>query len=127
VVERDSGEFRGKAFISEASAAQILKTPTWPAKKQSPPLSPRKAEKLATKRLHSLLHELKDPAEWDRGNICLEDVGVPDAKPRGDHYWIYIISFRCCSGNSAPSEFGLLNIVVLMDGTAIQPKFADQR
>jgi hypothetical protein len=104
-----------KRFDFEVTREQLLKTPLWRLKKDSPPLSPRKADKAATTKLRKLL---KDTKGWERDRICLQDMGD------GIH-WIYVIEFsqRGIYGGLPPD----LKIIVLMDGTVIEPKITDDR
>jgi hypothetical protein len=104
-----------KVFKTTVTREQIAKTPAWDAHSDFPPLSPRKAEQLATTEFHKLL---KDKTDWERKKISLEPVGD------GAH-WFYLVEF-------APNEPQLgvqasLEIVVLMDGKVVEPEVTDAK
>lgn len=105
----------GKKFDFEVTREQLMKAPVWKLQDDSPPLSPRKAEKAATTKFRKLL---KDSKGWERDRISLEDMGD------GVH-WIYVIEFSH-HGNydGLPPS---LKIIVLMDGTIIEPKITDRK
>jgi hypothetical protein len=101
----------GKRFDFEVTREQLLRAPPWAADQDSPPLSPRRAERLAATKLHELVSNRN---AWERKQIILENMGD------GVH-WIYIVEYsrvgEILGGLSLP-----FRVVILMDGTVIEPK-----
>jgi hypothetical protein len=105
----------GKRFTSTVTRDQLLKSPAWSLQDDLPPLSPRKADRLATAKFHELLKDTKD---WRRDRISLEDMGD------GIH-WIYVVEFGYhgdIGGLMIPYK-----ILILMDGTVVEPKVSDEK
>lgn len=105
----------GERFTSTVTREQLLKTPVWRLQDDSPALSARKADELATAKFHQLLQERKD---WRRDRISLEDMGD------GLH-WIYVVEFDYhgqLDGFAVPYR-----IVVLMDGTVVEAKASGEK
>jgi hypothetical protein len=104
-------------FMSRVTRDQLARTPAWDPTNEFPPLSPRKAEDSARAMLKKVLGERR----WIRPDITLKpfDVTADD----GDHReirWLYVLHFGLLSDPGGDS--GAFNIIVLMDGTAIEPK-----
>jgi len=87
----------------------VRRTPAWKASEEYPPLSPRRAETLATKKLKDLLN---DPEKWSRGKIILTDSG-------DNIHWYYVVEFENHIGEGTQPP--KMRIVVLMDGTIPEP------
>jgi hypothetical protein len=107
-------------YISTATRDRILKAPIWRAGRDNPPLSPRKADQLATNYYPRIPAHL--PGGMDRQYIALLDSGD------GLH-WVYVVQFTDLHGAYAglPPHFDL---IVLMDGTVVEPvaaRFGDHR
>ena len=105
----------GKKFVSTVTGERVLKTPVWRVDADSPPLAPRKAEHLATAKFQQLISDTKD---WKLQGITLEDAGD------GLH-WVYVIQFTQAGTWSGPAPF--LKVIVLMDGTVVEPKIRDNK
>jgi hypothetical protein len=100
----------GEPIEFDITSEQFLKTPIWKVQDDSPPLSPRKADKAATAMFHKLI---KNTAGWERESINLKSMGD------GVH-WVYEVVF-------SPVQLKLgvpptLHIFVLMDGAVVEPK-----
>jgi hypothetical protein len=103
----------GKVYQVIVSRAALDKTPAWKDDADNPPLSPRKAIKLADEARARLFKD-NDEWEWRRGSMELCDAGG------GRWYWsapyrayykdiVYII------------RLPEIHLVVLMDGTVAEP------
>jgi hypothetical protein len=99
----------GKRFDFEVTREQLLKTTAWKAEDDFPPLSPRKAEKLATIKFGKLIKNTKG---WERERISLQTIG-------DNERWFYVVEFSHHGSDGPPPYF---KIIVLMDGTVIEPK-----
>jgi hypothetical protein len=114
----DSLVSRAKRVESFVTQERVSKTPVWRLQQDSPPIQPRTAETRATAQFHKLLKDavlIKDTEGWELKTITLES-------PWGDLHWIYIVEF----GPHNP-QLGFqytLKIIVLMDGTVVEPKVA---
>jgi hypothetical protein len=108
-----TGVAGGKQFDFQVMREQLLKAPVWRLQDDFPPLSPRKAETLATAKFHELL---KDTTFFKRGPISLEDMGD------GIH-WIYVVEFDWDGPYAGPGTS--VPIMILMNGTVIEPKITD--
>jgi len=112
---RSFEDMDGKSFISEVTKEQLIEAPAWRSQDDFPPLSPRKADQLATAKFNELLEDRKD---WRRDSISLNEIGD------GSH-WIYVVEF-----NYHGDLGGLVlpyRIIVLMDGTVVEPKFSEDK
>jgi hypothetical protein len=101
---------------SRVTREQLLKAPAWPTQDDSPPLSPRQADALATAKFQKFVKEatrLKDTKLFRRDSISLVDMGD------GLH-WVYVVSFEWTGAIFGPPP--QVRIMVLMDGTVIEPK-----
>jgi hypothetical protein len=107
-------------FISTLTRDQLAKTPTWQQGSEFPPLSPRKAEDLAL----AMLHKIASERHWTQPDISLRAFDVEQGSSgHRDIRWIYVLQFRLVG--TMDFESGSLNIIVLMDGTVIEPKRVD--
>jgi hypothetical protein len=103
---------------SRVTREQLLKTPVWRVQDDSPPLSPRRADVLATARFQKLVKDVtrsKDTKYFMRDSISLVDMG-------DNLHWVYVVSFMWTGAISGPAP--QVRIMVLMDGTVIEPKVA---
>jgi hypothetical protein len=102
----------GKQFRFKVLAAELQKTPAWPADAAHPPLDPRKAAEIARKQMDELV---SDGTKWPLYEIRLATMGD------GLH-WIYIVAFEL-PRNPEIATFGIDNfrVIVLMDGRVIKP------
>jgi hypothetical protein len=121
-VKSDFKTLHSIQFVSRLTHDQLVKTPAWQSDSEYPPLSPRKAEKLALAMLHTIMGE----RDWSQPNISLKafDVGQ-DSSGQRDVRWFYVLQFGLVS--PAAYEGGSFNIIVLMDGTVIEPKRVDNK
>ncbi len=103
-----------RRFDFEVTREQLLKAPSWGVDQETPPLSPRRAERLAMTKFHQLVSDTKG---WVLKQIGIEDMGD------GLH-WIYIVDYKAPIQDLAGSLIGggEFRVVVLMDGTVIEPK-----
>ena len=105
-------------FMSRITRDQLVRTPAWDNGSEFPPLSPRKAEDQARAMLKKILGERR----WTEADIDLKpfDVTADDGNHRVVR-WLYVLHFGLVNDvdNNAGGAF---NIIVLMDGTAIEPK-----
>jgi hypothetical protein len=103
-----------RRFDFEVTREQLLKAPLWGVDQETPPLSPRRAERLAITKFHQLVYDTKG---WELKRISLEDMGD------GIH-WIYIVDYKAPTQDLGGSLIGggEFLVVVLMDGTVIEPK-----
>jgi hypothetical protein len=105
----------GKTYITRVSDVAIRKTPRWDDDSDSPPVPPRKALKLAEKMKKSLVD---NPDELRLMQLTL----TPHA---GGWFWLVVYSappdlLRRAEPDEPP-ELPSLDLVVLMDGTVIEP------
>lgn len=101
---------------SRVTREQLLKTPVWRVQDDSPPLSPRQADDLATARFQKLVKDVtlsKDTKFFMRDSISLVDMG-------DNLHWVYVVSFKWTGAVFGPPP--QVRIMVLMDGTVIEPK-----
>jgi hypothetical protein len=90
------------------------KSPSWNDDADNPPLSARKAIKLATQMKDSLVKDSKD-FKWVLSTASLE--------PVGDDKWFWLINFEAqFQGGLLDGHPHFLRLVVLMDGTVIKPQ-----
>jgi hypothetical protein len=104
-------------FMSRVTREQLARTPAWDPASEFPPLSPRKAEESS----RAVLGKILGGRRWSQPDIYLKpfDVTADD----GDHReirWLYVLHFGLLSDTG--DESGAFNIIVLMDGTAMEPK-----
>lgn len=103
-------------YVFNLSRKRLDSMPQWTSIQPNPPLSPRKAQEVAFKKLRELVP--KEP-KWRLISISLEPV---DEDSEGKFkFWIYVVRYE---GNSG-MVFGAtepFDIVVTMDGKAIDPE-----
>jgi hypothetical protein len=105
-------------LISTLTHDQLAKTPTWQEGSEYPPLSPRKAEEIALKMLLKIAGE----RHWTQPDISLRAFDVTQGgSSHREIRWFYVLHFSL-SLPMMDFETGSLNIIVLMDGTAIEPQ-----
>lgn len=106
-------------FTSSISRDELIKTPAWPLWSAYPPLSAGKAERLAL----GTLAKVMGKQNWMTPDISLQAFDVTRGGGRRDIRWIYVLHFTLLGVTDF--EGGHANIVVLMDGTVIQPRMVD--
>jgi hypothetical protein len=101
-------------FKAEVSLEQIRKTPLWlPQTTDAPPLSPEHAQAIARRELESVIPS---------GQTWRLDAVRIVAAAEGSH-WLYEVAFsRVYPPDVAVYGGDRFDILVLMDGTPIQPK-----
>ena len=104
-------------LISTISRDQLAKTPAWQSGSDYPPLSPRKAEDLALAKLTKVMGS----RQWATPDFSLKAFDLEQGNTyHPDIRWIYVLQFRFMGIRD--NEGGYANIIVLMDGTVIEPK-----
>ena len=104
-------------FMSRITRDQLARTPAWDPASEFPPLSPKKAEEVS----RAMLEKVLGGRRWTRPDFSLKpfDVTTDDGGHR-DIRWLYVLHFGLLKDMG--DESGSFNIVVLMDGTAVEPK-----
>lgn len=108
----------GKRYDFHISRAEFNAAPSWKGWSDSPPLAPRKAEKLARE---VLTQTIPDSKKWWVDSINLEQVGSST-----NEEWIYVVRFIWHEGVlfGQPAE---MRIPVLMNGKAVVPTITDRK
>jgi hypothetical protein len=97
----------------------IEKSPAWKDDAENPPLSAKKAIKLADAMKDSLVKDSKD-RKWKLTSASLE--------PLGDGKWYWLVSYEAeFQGGMSTGIAPNLRLVILMDGMAIKPAIKDER
>lgn len=109
-----SGHADSQQFVSRVSDAALARAPVWSQEVERPPLSPRRARRVACKQLQDSVQEARD---WELREIGLVDTG-------DSLHWIYVVHFdRRYPDNVGVAEgVEFFDIVVLMDGISIRPE-----
>ena len=105
-------------FMSRVTREQLARTPVWKEDSEFPPLSPRKAQDLA----QAMLRKVAGERHWAQPDIYLKPFDV--TSDDGDHRevrWLYVFHFGLLS-NTDNNQAGSFNIIVLMDGTVMEPR-----
>ncbi len=105
-------------FMSRIAREQLARTPVWKEDSEFPPLSPRKAQDLA----QAMLRKIAGERHWAQPDIYLKPFDV--TSDDGDHRevrWLYVFHFGLLS-NTDNNQAGSFNIIVLMDGTVMEPR-----
>jgi len=104
-------------FMSRITRDQLARTPAWDPASEFPPLSPKKAEEAS----RAMLEKILGGRRWTRPDFSLKpfDVATDDGGHR-EIRWLYVLHFGLLSDPGGDS--GAFNIIVLMDGTAMEPK-----
>ena len=103
-----------KSYIVSFSSDDLKKTPAWDPSADNPPLSARKALKLAIDYRKTLIPGHAD-LEWH-----LEYLGLCQTGGR----WYWLAHFEGFPKNG-PGTLHDLYVVVLMDGTIVKPRIED--
>jgi hypothetical protein len=102
----------GKVFKVTIADEAIDKSPAWKADADNPPLSAKKALRLATDLKNSLVKD-SDEYKWKLKTLALE--------PATGLRWYWIATFEAEFRGFSTGLPNQLRLVVLMDGTAIKP------
>jgi hypothetical protein len=106
----------GKQYVVEVSREALEKSPAWKDDDENPPLSARRAIRLANAMKGSLVKD-SDDYKWQFETAAL-------TSDSGKWYWVIRYEAHFQRGvSSGPRAF--LRIVVLMDGTVIKPVIHD--
>jgi hypothetical protein len=105
-------------FMSRITREQLARTPAWKEDSEFPPLSPRKAQELA----QAMVRKLAGERRWGQPDISLKpfDVTTDDGNHR-EVRWLYVLHFGLLS-DTDNSQAGSFNIIVLLDGTVMEPR-----
>lgn len=108
----------GKRYRVEVTRDALAKAPQWPADADNPPVSARKAIKLADVLRQKLVKDTKD-FKWQRVSASIEFLDDGEKC-----IWIirYEAHFRRGGETGQPHH---LNLMVLMDGTIVEPIVSD--
>jgi len=102
----------GDNYLTRVSPAAFEKAPKWKDSDEHPPVSARKAIKLATSALESSIDTPKG-WKWEISEAALKSF-------RGNWYWQVTFESRRREGDGQFASTKL-RIVVLMDGNAVKP------
>jgi len=105
----------GKQFSVDVWPEDVTKAPQWKADDENPPLSARKALKLANAVREQLVQD-DDDWKWIMKSVQL----TPTDNPKGGWFWLVCYEAQLLKGSSsgiAPN----LRLAVLMDGTVPKP------
>ena len=115
-VFRDSLYFSGHEYRVTVTEETLRTSPAWKDTADDPPLSARKAMKLANEKKLTFVKDFKD-WKWDLSAARLKR--SPDGK------WFWVVEYESHPADPDVAFSGMppdLSIVVLMDGTVIVPK-----
>ena len=107
----------GKQYGSEIAETDLLQAPTWDRRIPNPPLSANDAMVRADRVRKRLIKERKLLDNVRDGEWALEDVQLT---PYGEDHWYWVVRFVYDMSQSGPPNE--LELVVLMDGTVVEPK-----
>jgi hypothetical protein len=105
-----------KQYIVSISRAALEKAPSWKDDADNPPLSAKKAIKLANEMKDSLVKDTED-FKWKLESAAL--------KPAGDGKWYWLVHYDAVFQSAPTGQPNHLRLVVLMDGTVIKPVIKD--
>jgi hypothetical protein len=106
------GKVADKHYEFKVSEADILRTPVWDAGADFPPLSARKAQEMARRKMQELLGSAKQ--QWVLRETTIADMGD------GMHF-VYVIPFEPPSDGQGCIGCDFIRILVLMDGSVPKP------
>jgi hypothetical protein len=96
----------------------LKKSPAWENDAENPPLSAKKAIKLANEIKDSLVKDSKD-FKWKLRSASLE--------PAGEDKWYWLINYEAQFQGFSSGIPNHLRLVVLMDGTVVKPEVKDDK
>ncbi len=114
----------GKCYIFEITPEMLDKSPSWDEQADNPPLSAGKAIRLATSLKNRLVKDSKD-FKWRLISATLDHTwgsGSDAAKK-----WWWSVRFEARFRGDETGRPNHLEVLVLMDGTVIEPKIEDDR
>ena len=103
-----------KQYVSTVTWEQISAAPAWKQDEENPPVSARKAIRLATKVKDSLVKD-DEHFGWRMRSVELHEWG-------GD-YWYWVATYEAIlqGGRASSGQPSQIRLIVLMDGTAVKP------
>jgi hypothetical protein len=107
-----------KQYTVEITRENLKATPDWKENEEHPPLSARKAIVIATKLKDKLVKD-SDDFTWKLQHASLT--------PADDDKWYWLVHFDAEFQGVSTGIPNHLRLVVLMDGTAIEPTVRNQR
>lgn len=99
----------GKRFAVTVTDEAVMKAPAWKVDADDPPLAARKAMKIANEALPRLLPDAK------KGEFKFRELSLC---PHSDKGWYWEVLY---CGNSFTGIAPAIRIVVLMDGSVVEP------
>ena len=109
-------EFERVSYNFQLTKTALQKAPVWSPEAPFPPLSPRKAQEIATAQLQKLL-----PGQHRWMHISQITLEVLD-----DSYWIYLVTFDYVPPTPYSGPARLFTIPVYLDGSIITPHIRKQ-
>ncbi|HEV3344171.1 MAG TPA: hypothetical protein VG125_27595 [Pirellulales bacterium] len=113
----------GKTYKSYMAHDAIRISPAWDEEAESPPVSPRKAIKLAEKMRKSVV-KAPDGWKWEVMNLHLL---FEEDQLSGEVHCAWHVMFQAIpiKQKSGPIPFHEVTLIVLMDGTVLEPTVED--
>jgi hypothetical protein len=107
----------GKSYVSRITGAHFARSPKWEDDAENPPLSAKKARDLAEKMKDSLV---KDSKKWKWHLPSLELCHMFAR-------WFWVAKYHATFQGAYSGPPQTLYIVVMMDGTVIQPDVTERK
>ena len=113
-----------KVFVATITEKSLTRSPVWSHGDANPPLSARKAMRLA-EGVRSMLVENNSKRSWHLVSVALVPDDPEEAKTPGDlantRRWFWLLTYECfLDGWTGPPD--MLQIPVLMDGVVVTPR-----
>jgi hypothetical protein len=106
-----------KQYIVTISREALEKSPSWTDDAENPPLSARRAIRLANGMKDSIVKDSND-FKWRLRSASLE--------PAGDRKWYWLVYYEAeFQGGASTGQPNHLRLAVLMDGEVIKPEVKD--
>jgi hypothetical protein len=113
--DNDSDVVLSRRYTTRITAEHRQRSPAWDDGAENPPLSAKQAKALATQMKDSVVKD-SDTHWWGLHGLTLRPM---------DGKWIWVVTFREHTRNGISTGPATeLDIVVMMDGTALEPKRA---
>lgn len=110
-----------KEFTTVVTREAVQATPSWPEESDSPPLPARDAIELASQKCRALAGG-DDELRWSLARACL----VPSHLVRDKWHWLVEFDGDAQGLGGGSGRPARLGIVVLMDGTVVEPQVAEK-
>jgi len=107
-----------KQYVVTISDDALQKSPAWAEEAENPPVSARKAIKLADGMKDSLVKDSKD-FKWTLRSASLQ--------PAGAGKWFWLVYYEAEFQGVSTGIPNYLRLVVLMDGTVIKPDVKENK